>query len=276
MAIIGDVTSFSVLVFFATVEQHKLATGHDPLNNFVPTDCVVCSHLNAAFKLLNDEQFPFADLQGFWPMSEASGTRVDLTASGNDLLEVAGAVNSGTGLVYPLAAKFVQGTTDYLSVSGATELDVHLDDFTIALWCRILGYGSAVVGPRKVAAGVGYSMVIGGEHQGIVIEFGSASVIADAGVGSEGIPVDEWFLVRYEADRDGDLSLYVNELLIATDDISAGVADDVDNSSAAFTVGLSTIADGVLVGPVMVWNRLLTGAEGAYLFNNGLGRPYPQ
>ena len=76
-----------------------------------------------------------ANLVSFWKLQEASGTRVDEAASGNDLDDINTVTGSIDSIVYTDSSSFAAGTYERLRITDATQTGLGVTgSFTLCGW----------------------------------------------------------------------------------------------------------------------------------------------
>lgn len=220
-------------------------------------------------------------LKSYWALDEASGTRVDKHGTAN--LTPVNAPGNTTGLVYATALDNVNASGQNLFYNDTTGLYAFGNtDFTIAAWVKatslidnmtIIGRGNFDTGDRDFI--VYYSTGL----------FGFNTYEAAGGGGGHGCSADEpvftgvWYLVISEWDTTADrIRQSVNADLTNEGFSATGGSGIYASGSQELSVGLmngveGTNWDGVL-GPIMIWNRLLTAAEKTKLYRDGKGLQY--
>jgi Concanavalin A-like lectin/glucanases superfamily len=220
------------------------------------------------------------NLVAFWPLTEASGDRTDVSVNGLTL--TAGGVvppSRDTGKVYDYAADF-DGTAndDVLTSSAAALLALAKTSFSIAAWVKLYSLPSAPA-YRYIASGAnnswthGFNFFVSGASIVLQILNGHGG---DKVTHADGVALNTWALcqgywnsgieVASRADNGSwDVQAYTSVL---------------DANAGGFTVGARVDLyagkswDG-LIGPLMVWSRVLTTDEWTALYNAGAGVQYP-
>jgi len=180
------------------------------------------------------------------------------------------------------AVSFVATDKSWFAITDAAQsgLDMLTSDWAISGWIRLT---SAAAFTRLVYKGcdstadTGYNVTIDGSRNVIGMICNGSSRITTVSHATTVIPLATWthFAVTY--DRDGNMLLYLNGVLVpaATVDISSLAASSI-NSTNAFQVGkgsLSVYYDGN-VQDLSIHSRLLTAAEVAFLYNSGTPYKY--
>lgn len=227
--------------------------------------------------LVNPDQADVAlldQLESAWELNEASGTRVDSHGS-NDLTDN-NTVGSGTGLVYGTAADFEADNSEYLSVPNNASLQGGDFDRTIELWCKFESTGGvALIGQDDSPGSANRSFVL---FSGVFTGGFDFAVVQGTTntfdvVSSAPVSVGVWYqvLVWYDS-KAGRIGIRVNNGTPSTTPHSNGFSPSTADWQIGAARGISFF-DG-LIGPVRVWNRLLSDRERAALYNDGAGLPY--
>jgi hypothetical protein len=222
------------------------------------------------------------DLVSFWALDEASGaTRADSHGS-NDLTDN-NTVGQGTGNVYANAADFDRSSSEYLDIADAAQSGLDITgDMTILAWVnaesltdydtilskwRNTGNDRAFVLSRYTAAGYwSFDLSSDGANRTQLTLSNSPST-------------STWYLIA--AWHDGtanEMGMSINNGTPQTKAHTGGIF----NSSQPFYVGTSFYNtaflycwDG-LIGPVSIYNRVLTASEITSLYNSGNGLKYSE
>lgn len=223
--------------------------------------------------------FPYSGLLEWWPLDEASGSRVGKL--GNILSLASGAVGSSVGTIYPLAAQFTGGSGNFLKLV-TTDIQVQATGFTVACWVYL---DSAPPGNNT---GRAYAGRWGGStHQFLILsEKYSAGTISEVRYltsinGSSFLSTDTnnvqlstgaWHLVvgtsgDYNAGGNRSQSLYT-DAAISTDGVglTGGIITTGDQLEVGGLTGSVDYTMDGRIGPIGFWNRPLTLPEISSLF----------
>lgn len=218
-------------------------------------------------------------LVSFWPLNEASGTRVDVHGS-NDLTDN-NTVAQGTGNVYANCADLERGNTEYLSVANNSTLNP--SEITFCCWVQI----EASFTQLNIAAKDDYSS---NSTREFLLDYEStanrfrAYVFYNATGGFDLLDADNfgapstatWYFICLKMGSTLSLSVNAGTADTMTASGSRNIASTQFAIGAQFN-GATPVAtwDG-LMGPAMFYNRILTDAEVAALYNGGSGLKYDQ
>jgi hypothetical protein len=213
------------------------------------------------------------DIVAYWKLDETSGTRFDSTANSNDLSDN-NTVGSTAGKIGN-AASFIAANSEELT-STSTGLDVGSSDFSVAFWFKLPTTPNAlfsqIIGRRTTTLGW-YLDLRSGTEPRLVLRNGSTASV-DAGVNYND---DTWHFAVLTFDRDGDMSIYIDDMATAKGNTSIIGITGID--TPFFTIGGRVdSASGNINGDVDevgIWQRLLTAAERSDLWNSGSGLTYP-
>ena len=211
------------------------------------------------------------NLQGYWTLDEASGTRADSSGNGNSLTDVNTVTQAAGKLSY--AAQFTAANLERLTINDNTSLSMGDIDFTLCCWVYFDTLPVAGLISKWNGTGDEYTLYYDGVSRikfGVDGGGGPVQVAADA-LGSPS--TSTWYFVCAWHDSIANtINIQVNNGTINTAAHSAGVQD----SNSVFRLG--EISDNYLNGRldgVGVWKRVLTQSERAYLYNYGSGNDYP-
>lgn len=226
-------------------------------------------------------------LVAFWPLNEASGARSELV-NGYTLTDN-NTVGSASGRVYGTAANFVQANAEYLSVASNADLTIGNNDATVALWVYLddFSYGYQFCGRSVIGGGlewlIEYSTAEGRFRVRACSAAGDVnltSVTDGGGFGGGNAPsTGTWYLIVFDHDAAGNtlgIRSNANGFTRYTQAYSFGIWE----SGADLNIGrpgnyFPTYADAV-IGPMMMWKRLLTVTEIQEIYNYGRGLTYSQ
>ncbi len=216
------------------------------------------------------------NLEGYWELEEANGTRVDSHGS-NDLTE------NGTGGVANESAKigngalFASADTDYLDSSTDPGPS---GDWSVAGW---VDFNTVSRYSWLFYSGVGTNTGFGVRFENdnkIFAQFGTASTVAKTRTTSAHVSsTGTWYHVAVTADvsaGEAGITIYVNNSSVATTSVTdtATSMTAVAHSEIGGAAGGQTI-DGT-IDEVGVWSKVLTSGEVSDLYNSGSGIPYEE
>lgn len=211
-------------------------------------------------------------LVAYWNLNEASGTRVDASGHGRDLVPGT-APPSVTGLNGD-AANFATGGTYKLQCTDTAGFNFGSGDFTLAGWAKVYTVASNRLLVTKFGNNPDAEFQLRVQTDARV-NFIVYNNTTPTQIGAAGTPItlNVWnFIV---AGRNGTtISIIVNNGTPVTGTftgtMNAGVAQFVMGSSHI----LSGYSDAAM-DDWGVWNRWLTAGEITTLYNAGAGREYP-
>jgi hypothetical protein len=219
-------------------------------------------------------------LLAFWPMSAASGDEAD--AYGAFTMTASGTPGAATGLIYPTARTFDGGaskqffTTDV--VAAVQNLGVGAD-FTAIAWFNISAWPTSSPLDYHTLMATGFGTAYGGWKISINQAHGIFSRLYNAATYSEihyDTPVpslNTWHMVTLQYDLTNGLQ---RMRMDAYDEETIGSTGCMQTSKGVALGRKTTTHDDEyfegLIGPAMVWTRLLTALELAWLYNDGAGR----
>lgn len=176
------------------------------------------------------------------------------------------------------------GTSSYVDCSnGGTSYNFGTtQDFSLTAWIKSTNTAEQFI----------VSKYLNGITPGIIFETeaGDAYAVVRDGIGSggseyglvvsSGVNVNDgnWHFIAMTADRDANLSLYVNGISQGTASI-AGVTDTINNTSPLYigrrNNGASSNYWNGSIDEVGIWGRVLTSVDVSTLYNKGAGLTYP-
>ncbi len=207
-----------------------------------------------------------------WGLDEASGNRLDHVAS----LPLIGTVGAGVPGKNGLALAFA-GSDQMTAVMPAGLFDTHPAGCTLSCWFRLESYNGTnqmlvCKGASSSAGQYDYLIEIAHSPPRLVLAFGGGA----GGVIESSYPLalDTWYLLIVTYGVGAPTSYLYTEagLVEAT---SSGGAPQANASPANFRLG----AHGGSVGEaffgridsVIIWQRVLSSADRAFVWNNGVG-----
>lgn len=216
------------------------------------------------------------NLEAFWELEEASGTRVD-SAGANDLTDN-NTVTQAAGKV-GFAAQFTAANSESLTIADNASLSTGDIDFTLAGWIfqdtKTVYHGLA---GKWTAAGNQREYLFdydtaSDRFRGVISADGITAVVVSANnLGS--VSNATWYFIIFEHNATANtISIAVNNGIADSTAHTGGAL----NGTSAFRLGARDIAgtfhDG-RIDQVGFWKRLLTAEEKIFLFNNGAGQSF--
>lgn len=216
------------------------------------------------------------NLQAYWRLDEASGNIVDevnsyaLTPTNSPTYSVTGKLGDAISFLRASDQRF----EGYSSISNLID-SFGYNDISISLWVNITG-------DTNTARGIFYlrgtnSIYLYADTSNKIRGYtnlpGSSTYIA----ANSGASSDTWYHVVLRLDRDGLMTLYINnELQTATLDISSYSGTNITSGGGSYCyIGnygtSSSYAFSGVIDELGVYNRLLTTDEIAELYNSGDG-----
>lgn len=219
------------------------------------------------------------NLQAYWRMSEASGNVVDvvnsytLTPTNSPTYRAEGKL----GYAISFSRTSDQRFEGYSAVSNLID-SFGYNDVSISMWVKITG-------DTNTARGIFYlrgtnTIYLYADTSNKIRGYtnlpGSSTYIAANSSASS----DVWYHVVLRLDRDGLMTLYINnQLQTATLDISSYSGTNIVNGGTPYAyIGnygtSSSYAFTGVIDDIAVYNRLLTPTEVSQLYNDGNGLAY--
>lgn len=199
-------------------------------------------------------------------VEDSSGNSHDGSAQRNTSLMH---VNSGQPPHLSGAFDF-NGASDYITVSDDDAWDFVGKDFTVAFWFSTTMAGTGFfINHRKK-----------GNYNGWDIWMQSSKVWARISKASNNVTKStpstyndgSWYFCTIEFDRDGTFKIYINASQVATSAPIMQINDISNNEDLCIGSRLSQHADfDGAMDCIMVFDKLLSSDERAYLYNNGYG-----
>lgn len=162
------------------------------------------------------------------------------------------------------------GTSDYITVPDHDAWDFVGKDFTVAFWFSTTMTGTGFfVNHRKKGNYNGWDIWIQTGQIWVRISKGTTGVGKNT---SSTYNDGNWYFCTVEFDRDGTLKIYINASPVAISDPIMQINDISNNEDLCIGSRLSQHAyfDGVM-DCMMIFDKLLSSGERAYLYNNGYG-----
>lgn len=221
-------------------------------------------------------------LQGYWPLSEDSGSRLDLSGNNNTLTDnntVTGAVGPSGKL--PLASDFELDNSESLSITDNASLKMGDIDFTVCVFAKL---ESKPAGGQMGLIGKWLST---GDQRSYILVYNTTGAVFRLDVSADGIATTSlsastfgdpnlgtWVFIRFWHDAIANtINIQVNNGAVDSAAFSSGVFAN----TAAFNIGMTQATtqnfDGNLAGAA-VWKRVLTARESTFLYNGGAGRSF--
>jgi len=219
-------------------------------------------------------------LAHWWPLNEASGTRVDAHGAA-DLTDV-NTVASATGLVDTLAADFERDNNEYLKASDGSTGVFSSGAFSISLWFK----PESSIDMDLVSKWNSYlddrGLILRKNLDGTLTLFvstdGTGANTISASSSAFTFTNGQWYHIAVSVTSAG-VTFHVNgssEYVVSASMIS-------NNNTQGFVVGTTLYDDGTaslfqpvdgLIENVAIYQRALDDRERAWLYNEGAGRAY--
>lgn len=223
------------------------------------------------------------DLQAFWELEEASGSRAD--AHSTNTLSDVNTVTQAAGKVGN-AAQFTAVNSEHLSIADNAALSTGDIDFTIAAWVYMdskgTGFTANVIASKYGAGGQGVDHEWNLAFTGTTTDRFQFAVRPNAGTlgtvaaDSLGSPSTAtwYYVIGWHDSVANTISIQVNNGTVDSQAYSLGTID----GTAAFEIGdasggLGAPFDG-RIDQVGFWKRVLTSQERTDLYNGGAGLSY--
>ncbi len=215
-------------------------------------------------------------LVSYWSLEETSSSRVDATATGNNLTDN-NTVLSGTGKI-ATAADFESTNSEYLSRADNASLSI-TGSISIAAWVNfetVPGAGRAdIVTKYNTGGDRSYRFQVGDGNLLTLIGVGSGVFICTPSWTPSSAT---WYHIAAVFDGAADtIKMYVNGAQQGA--TCTGQTSTITDGGATFMVGAGQDAgpgnfmDG-LIDEVGLWSKALTSTEITDLYNSGTGIPY--
>lgn len=217
----------------------------------------------------------------YWKLDEASGTRVDSGANGQDLTDN-NTVTSATGKISD-AGDFEFANSEYLSRADSPTLSLGIDtDFTIACWVYAESYSAFNSGifikdlaTQGASLTTEYGLVMDNSTTGYFrFGVGNGTTFQIVTASTMGFPsTATWYLIVAWHDSAADtISIQVNNGTVD----SAAWAGGTQDAASAMNIG-SMPANGALAWDGLIdetgfWKRVLTAGERTELYNSNNGK----
>lgn len=217
------------------------------------------------------DQHPFnANLLHYWKIDEGAGTMVNDSRGTNDGLYNGGwnttlfTINCSNDGNAEGDFNAIQTGTSYLTTDWIPQFDT-TQDFAIDFRIRTDGWSSdpAIFSNKDWGSGtnVGFNIALATNGQSIDVNVGDGSNRADLASGA--IADGEWHHVLVNADRDGELAMYIDGTLTEATDMS-----DVDSIVTSYTFNIGQDGTGAYsttascdLAYVRVWDRVMSVDE---------------
>lgn len=271
--------SYSGATLNQTATKHGLQSRYQSFHLFDNFSVYRAGATSSPIEIYN----PLNGMYDYIPLSEASGNRTSTVRS--QVFGPSGAgVGAAAGLVYTNAAQFVRGDSTYLQatdVSYANFTSQAPDSWTIAACVYLDSWGASP--PPETAYSFPYGR--GGWLQtdggyGALLRYSNQLVTHVAGGGAchggGGLATGAWRIIRQW--YDANTNKHYNQ-------IGLGTIYEMDGewtgASTSSSVKLFIGNDGNgeywmdgRVGPIVIWNRVLSIGEWTWMYNNGAFRAY--
>lgn len=223
-----------------------------------------------------------ANLQGLWLMEEVSGSRLDYTTNNNDLTDNNTVASSADAQEGALSADFEAANSESLSITDAAQVGLDITgSLSVVLWYKpesLPGAGTyqLVAKYRTVGNQRSYRVVL--ETDVVKCFLSSNGTATVNAIGATIFVAGTWYHIGVVY-NDTDVRIYVDGALDSNGASNPlAYTGGIFNGTAAFYIGLqdggSGLADG-LIDEVGVFDRALSAAEVADIFNNGIMNPAP-
>jgi hypothetical protein len=217
------------------------------------------------------------NLVAYWALNESSGSREDVSGSGNTLGETAATVSGVSGKISQ-GANIVRSDLKWLRVATNASLQMGDIDFTIACWAKFTSF-TATAGTlvdKDNGASWEYDFQVDSAGKlNLYLERGGAWANA---LHTTVLATGTWYFLVGIYDSVNDLiKLSVNNGTFQTTAFAGGTAVVTTSN---FNIGnisggdLTNACDGI-VDEVGIWKRALTTSEITELYNGGAGLTYP-
>jgi hypothetical protein len=227
------------------------------------------------------------NLVAYWSMrefSDGSGAVTRADSHGSNTLNDPVHVSSGTGLVYANALALVRADGDFMYIDDNAALSMGNIDFTVAAWVNLSSKPGSPNHMTMFCKGSFADESYGLLHEAIedrweFVIYGGAGQTNKSGVDANnfGAPsLNTWYFVVGWYDSTAHVTkICVNDGTVDTGNSqSLGAYDDAAEAEVGRTFGAATSNLDGLLGPIMIWKRLLTAPEITQLYNGGAGLTY--
>lgn len=216
-----------------------------------------------------------ANLQGYWLLDEASGTRADSSDNGNTLADN-NTVGYENNARIGEAADFELDQSEYLSIADGSQTGLDITN-SMTLLAQVVPetIGSLMVIAGKYNTGTAdrsYQLRIGtdGSLQALISDDGTSYAHAYTQANTLGTDIGYWVGFVYDGT---DIRLYVNGHLLGANNNPETYSSGVNDSAAPFQIGAregaTNLYDG-LANKVQVFDRALSEGEMLSIAENGL------
>lgn len=212
------------------------------------------------------------NLEAWWSLDEASGTRND--SHGSNHLTDNNTVGNTAGKVGN-AAQFTKSNSEYLSISDNASLSSSDLDFAFGGWV----YFSSLTGATGVlgkvtssAANSEYAIDVDGTNLRVYQYYANGTAAKVLSYGT--VSTSTWYFIVAWHDATSDtLNIQVNN----GTPLSTAYTNGFQNSTAPFNLGQAQSSAGFMNGyqdEFFFYRRLLSSDEREWLYNSGNGRTY--
>ena len=229
-----------------------------------------------------------------WKLEEASGTRVDATASGNDLSDV-NTVGSAVGKIGQ-AADFEYSNSEYLTITDASQTGLDINsDFSMSAWIKFESLPTTAGQDAGVMAKFSssgnnraYGWYFKGEDANKMAVFitpsgasgnrifvqTSASMVTTGELGT-------WHHYGVSFDlSSGAVVFYKDGSAVSQSTNNAGTVNSIQNNSLDFRIGHMNQAGAqhidAIIDECTVTSDIITSGEFSTIYNSGDGIPYAE
>lgn len=193
-----------------------------------------------------------------WELDEVSGARYDL-ANNNDLTDN-NTVGSGQGYVNLVAALFDESNSEYLSAVDHPTLT--FSEITILAWSKIDAPPASAHIVSKSGSLSFYYDPVTSKYTAAVFNGTAWKYVSDSQVLAD----TDWHMVLFWYEDPIALHIAVDDVA----DTTTANADGMFHTAVSLLVGGPSDYDGML-GPLVLWDRVLTEQERAAVWNDGIG-----
>lgn len=209
-------------------------------------------------------------LQAYYKLEDLT----DSSGNGNTLTVATGTASFTAGKVNNAAT--LNGATYFAGADNA-RYQPGTGDWSVAVWGKTsvtTGFASPVSYGNVNAAGGGYIFLM--FNGSMYAKFGDGTNVAQAGPASS-IADGNWHLFILTADRAGSLSLYVDNVLAATDSLALVTGAIGPNAFYGLRVGTSDNVEYWTgqMDELALYNIVMSSTQRSLYWNGGAGTTYP-
>lgn len=219
-------------------------------------------------------------LVSYWELEEESGTRIDSTATGNDLTDN-NTVLFGTGK-QGNAADFELANSEYLSITDGSQTGLDLSgDLSFAFWFNfesIPAFGIQEFISKWDSGQRAYQFYYSDSPGLIKFLLNSTTPTEDQYTFSWEPSTATWYYLILTWDASAsEAKFYVNNT--QQGGTQTGTETNIRNTTSAFNLGHRSSGSGYVDGlmdEMGIWSKVLTTDEISDLYNSGAGIPYEE